>query len=121
MNSTIAAAHWVTSSVPRGRTPQRSGTIHRRWSDARAPTTPLRGARHSPGAEPTRLEDLGGGFWSAAYGYRIGDAELVLGIAAFPDRPLVAVALVVGPLVELPVLALVASRLAPATSPGGRG
>jgi hypothetical protein len=73
------------------------------------------------GAEPTRLEVLGGGFWSAAYGYRIGDAELVLGIAAFPDRPLVAVALVVGPLVELPVLALVASRLAPATSPGGRG
>jgi aminoglycoside phosphotransferase (APT) family kinase protein len=37
------------------------------------------------GAEPTRLEVLGGGFWSAAYGYRIGDAELVLRINDEPD------------------------------------
>ncbi|MCW4356055.1 arsenic resistance protein [Hoyosella sp. YIM 151337] len=31
---------------------------------------------------------------------------LALAVAAFPDRPLIAVALVIGPLVELPVLAL---------------
>ncbi len=30
------------------------------------------------GEEPRNLEVLGGGFWSAAYGYRIGDDELVL-------------------------------------------
>lgn len=39
------------------------------------------------------------------------NSPVVLAIAAFPDRPLVAVALVVGPLIELPVLALVANRL----------
>ncbi|NKY96656.1 arsenic resistance protein [Nocardiopsis alborubida] len=33
---------------------------------------------------------------------------LAIAVAAFPDRPLIAVALVVGPLVELPVLALLA-------------
>ncbi len=33
---------------------------------------------------------------------------LAIAVAAFPDRPLIAVALVVGPLVELPVLALIA-------------
>lgn len=33
---------------------------------------------------------------------------LALAVAAFPDRPLIAVALVAGPLVELPVLALLA-------------
>ncbi|WP_017569191.1 arsenic resistance protein [Nocardiopsis halotolerans] len=33
---------------------------------------------------------------------------LAVAVAAFPDRPLIAVALVVGPLVELPVLALLA-------------
>ena len=33
---------------------------------------------------------------------------LALAVAAFPDRPLIAVALVVGPLVELPVLAVLA-------------
>ena len=37
------------------------------------------------GADPTDLEVLGGGFWSAAYGYRIGDAELVLRINDEPD------------------------------------
>ena len=37
------------------------------------------------GAEPTHLEVLGGGFWSAAYGYRIGDDELVLRINDVPD------------------------------------
>ncbi|CAB4559480.1 unannotated protein [freshwater metagenome] len=37
------------------------------------------------GAEPTDLEPLRGGFWSAAYGYRLGDDELVLRIAASPD------------------------------------
>ena len=36
---------------------------------------------------------------------------LAIAAVAFPDRPLVAVALVVGPLVELPVLAFTASRL----------
>jgi len=36
---------------------------------------------------------------------------LAIATVAFPDRPLVAVALVVGPLVELPILAVVANRL----------
>ncbi|MPZ87837.1 MAG: arsenic resistance protein [Nitriliruptorales bacterium] len=36
---------------------------------------------------------------------------LAIAVAAFPDRPLIAVALVVGPLVELPVLALAAQLL----------
>lgn len=36
-------------------------------------------------AEPRDLEVLGGGFWSAAYGYRIGDDELVLRINDEPD------------------------------------
>ncbi len=35
--------------------------------------------------EPTDLEVLGGGFWSAAYGYRIVDDELVLRINDEPD------------------------------------
>jgi aminoglycoside phosphotransferase (APT) family kinase protein len=37
------------------------------------------------GAEPTHLERLAGGFWSSAYGYRIGDDELVLRINDEPD------------------------------------
>ena len=37
------------------------------------------------GAEPIDLEILRGGFWSAAYGYRIGDDELVLRINDGPD------------------------------------
>ncbi|MGW9347614.1 Arsenite efflux pump ArsB, ACR3 family [Nocardiopsis flavescens] len=44
---------------------------------------------------------------------------LAIAVAAFPDRPLIAVALVVGPLVELPVLALLAQLVrAPAPRPG---
>jgi len=41
---------------------------------------------------------------------------LAVAVAAFPDRPLIAVALVVGPLLELPVLALIAQlvRVRPA-------
>jgi arsenite transporter len=42
---------------------------------------------------------------------RNSPVALAIATAAFPDRPLVAVALVVGPLIELPVLALVANRL----------
>lgn len=37
------------------------------------------------GAEPTDLELLTGGYWSAAFGYRIGDDELVLRINDSPD------------------------------------
>ena len=37
------------------------------------------------GSEPTGLEPLHGGYWSAAYGYRIGDDELVLRINDSPD------------------------------------
>lgn len=37
---------------------------------------------------------------------RNSPVALAIAVAAFPDRPLIAVALVVGPLVELPVLAL---------------
>ena len=37
------------------------------------------------GGEPTDLDELGGGFWSAAYGYRIGHDELVLRISDSPD------------------------------------
>lgn len=33
---------------------------------------------------------------------------LAIAVAAFPDRPLIAVALVVGPLLELPILSLLA-------------
>lgn len=40
-------------------------------------------ARH--GADPTDLEVLGGGFWSAAYGYGLGDEQLVLRINDEPD------------------------------------
>lgn len=36
---------------------------------------------------------------------------LAIAVAAFPDRPLIAVALVVGPLLELPVLALLAQAV----------
>ena len=38
---------------------------------------------------------------------------LALAVAAFPDRPLIAVALVVGPLVELPILAVLSQILRP--------
>lgn len=41
---------------------------------------------------------------------RNSPVALAIAIAAFPDRPLIAVALVVGPLIELPVLALTANR-----------
>ena len=37
------------------------------------------------GAEPSELEALGGGFWSAAYGYRVRDKHLVLRINDEPD------------------------------------
>lgn len=45
---------------------------------------------------------------------------LALAVAAFPDRPLIAVALVVGPLIELPVLALLSQivRVRQSASPG---
>lgn len=36
---------------------------------------------------------------------------LAIAVAAFPDRPLIALALVIGPLIELPVLSLVSSIL----------
>ncbi|NKZ01489.1 arsenic resistance protein [Nocardiopsis alborubida] len=45
---------------------------------------------------------------------------LAIAVAAFPDRPLIAVALVVGPLVELPVLALLA-QLVRARRPASSG
>lgn len=41
--------------------------------------------RDHHGIEPTDLEPLGGGFWSAAYGYRAGSDELVLRIGDSPD------------------------------------
>lgn len=52
---------------------------------------------------------------------RNSPVALAIATVAFPDRPLVAVALVVGPLIELPVLALVANRLQrgnPTRAPG---
>ncbi len=42
---------------------------------------------------------------------RNSPVALAIAVTAFPDRPLVAVALVIGPLVELPILALAANRL----------
>jgi arsenite transporter len=48
---------------------------------------------------------------------RNSPVALAIATAAFPDRPLVAVALVVGPLIELPVLALTANRLLHAPTP----
>ncbi len=44
---------------------------------------------------------------------------LAIAVAAFPDRPLIAVALVVGPLLELPVLALLAQIVRVPERPGG--
>lgn len=41
--------------------------------------------RSHHGVEPRALEHLDGGFWSAAYGYRIGDDEFVLRINDEPD------------------------------------
>ncbi|MGB0114647.1 MAG: phosphotransferase [Ilumatobacteraceae bacterium] len=41
--------------------------------------------RSHHGIDPTDLEPLGGGFWSAAYGYRVGEDELVLRIGDTPD------------------------------------
>jgi arsenite transporter len=52
---------------------------------------------------------------------RNSPVALAVAASAFPDRPLVVVALVVGPLVELPVLALVASRLGVGERRQGRG
>jgi len=37
------------------------------------------------GVEPEKFEMLHGGFWSAAYGYRIGDEDLVLRLNDGPD------------------------------------
>ena len=36
---------------------------------------------------------------------------LAIAAAAFPDRPLTILALIIGPLIELPVLALIAQRI----------
>lgn len=41
--------------------------------------------REHHGTAPTDIELLGGGFWSAAFGYRVGDDELVLRINDSPD------------------------------------
>lgn len=49
---------------------------------------------------------------------RNSPVALAIAVAAFPDRPLIAVALVVGPLVELPVLALL-SRIVRVPAEGG--
>lgn len=58
----------------------------RRPSDDRPPDAEvLAFLRAHHGADPTDLEPLGGGFWSAAYGYRIGHDELVLRLNARPD------------------------------------
>ncbi|MEE2037708.1 arsenic resistance protein [Nocardiopsis sp. CT-R113] len=49
---------------------------------------------------------------------------LAIAVAAFPDRPLIAVALVAGPLLELPVLALLAQWVrvrSPRAEPSARG
>jgi ACR3 family arsenite efflux pump ArsB len=42
---------------------------------------------------------------------RNSPVALIVAVSAFPDRPLVALALVIGPLIELPVLALLAKVL----------
>lgn len=42
---------------------------------------------------------------------RNSPVSLAIAVAAFPDRPLIALALVIGPLIELPVLALIAYLL----------
>lgn len=56
-----------------------------RPSDRRPPEAEVRAfLRRHHGAEPTDLEVLRGGFWSAAYGYRIAGDELVLRIGDEP-------------------------------------
>jgi len=42
---------------------------------------------------------------------RNSPVALAIATAAFPDRPLIAVALVIGPLIELPILAITANKL----------
>ncbi|MGO1192274.1 MAG: arsenic resistance protein [Nesterenkonia sp.] len=44
---------------------------------------------------------------------------LSIAAAAFPDRPLIAVALVIGPMIELPVLAVLSQLVRPRPSGGG--
>ena len=55
-------------------------------SDRRPPdASVIEFLRDHHGVQPADLEVLGGGFWSAAYGYRVGDEELVLRIGDIPD------------------------------------
>jgi aminoglycoside phosphotransferase (APT) family kinase protein len=55
-------------------------------SDRRPPdASVIEFLRDHHGAQPMDLEVLGGGFWSAAYGYRVGDEEFVLRVGDDPD------------------------------------
>lgn len=52
-----------------------------RPSDSRPSYEGVRDFLRSPhGEEPKDLEPLHGGFWSAAFGYRVGESRLVLRI-----------------------------------------
>ncbi|GAE06599.1 arsenical-resistance protein ACR3 [Paenibacillus sp. JCM 10914] len=42
---------------------------------------------------------------------RNSPVALAIVVTAFPDQPLIALALIIGPLIELPVLAIVAQAL----------
>jgi len=42
---------------------------------------------------------------------RNSPVSLAIAVTAFPDQPLIALALVIGPLIELPVLAIVSQIL----------
>jgi len=57
-----------------------------RPSDNKPPLADVRAfLRQHHGIEPTDIEVLGGGYWSAAFGYRAGDDELVLRVNDNPD------------------------------------
>ncbi len=53
--------------------------------DRPADSAVLEFLRKHHGGEPTDLVPLGGGFWSAAFGYRLGDDELVLRLNEVPQ------------------------------------
>lgn len=60
-------------------------TLSRPSDNRPSPAAVVEFLREHHRSEPTDLEDLRGGFWSASYAYRIGDDELVLRINDEPD------------------------------------
>ena len=68
-----------------GRTPDASAALLRPSDNRPSDGEVIDFLRTHHDADPTRLESFGGGFWSAAYGYRVGTDEYVLRIGDTPD------------------------------------